>query len=226
MELINLKNVKKVYKTKYNETRALNGIDLVINKEDLIAITGPSGCGKSTLMNILGLIDKQTDGEYKLKDKNTFNLKDKESSMLRNKEIGFIYQHFALINELNLLENVSIPLNIRKNSSENKKAKAIEYLRKVGLEGLEKKYPYELSGGQQQRVAIARALAQETDIILADEPTGNLDEKNSEDIIKRLVDLNKLGKTIIIITHDNKIASYCKKIIEMKDGKIVEIKAS
>lgn len=226
MELINLKNIEKVYKTKYNETRALNGIDLVINKEDLIAITGPSGCGKSTLMNILGLIDKQTNGEYKLKEKNTFNLKDKESSMLRNKEIGFIYQHFALINELNLLENVSIPLNIRKISSENKKAKAIEYLKKVGLDGLEKKYPYELSGGQQQRVAIARALAQETDIILADEPTGNLDEKTGEDIIKRLVDLNKLGKTIIIITHDNKIASYCKKIIEMKDGKIVGIKAS
>ena len=221
MELMRLKNIKKVYKTKYNETVALRNLNLIINKNDLIAITGPSGCGKSTLMNILGLIDKQTSGEYILKGKSTSNLSDKESSILRNREIGFIYQHFALINELNLLENVTIPLNIRKINDKTKKEIGREYLKKVGLEGLEKKYPYELSGGQQQRVAIARALAQETDIILADEPTGNLDEKNSEEILKLLIDLNNYGKTIVIITHDNKIASHCKRIIKMKDGQII-----
>ena len=221
MELMRLKNIEKVYKTKYNETVALRNLNLIINKNDLIAITGPSGCGKSTLMNILGLIDKQTSGEYILKGKLTSNLSDKESSILRNREIGFIYQHFALINELNLLENVTIPLNIRKINDKTKKEIGREYLKKVGLEGLEKKYPYELSGGQQQRVAIARALAQETDIILADEPTGNLDEKNSEEILKLLIDLNNYGKTIVIITHDNKIASHCKRIIKMKDGQII-----
>ena len=221
MELMRLKNIEKVYKTKYNETVALRNLNLIINKNDLIAITGPSGCGKSTLMNILGLIDKQTSGEYILKGKPTSNLSDKESSILRNREIGFIYQHFALINELNLLENVTIPLNIRKINDKTKKEIGREYLKKVGLEGLEKKYPYELSGGQQQRVAIARALAQETDIILADEPTGNLDEKNSEEILKLLIDLNNYGKTIVIITHDNKIASHCKRIIKMKDGQII-----
>ena len=221
MELMRLKNIEKVYKTKYNETVALRNLNLIINKNDLIAITGPSGCGKSTLMNILGLIDKQTSGEYILKGKLTSNLSDKESSILRNREIGFIYQHFALINELSLLENVTIPLNIRKINDKTKKEIGREYLKKVGLEGLEKKYPYELSGGQQQRVAIARALAQETDIILADEPTGNLDEKNSEEILKLLIDLNNYGKTIVIITHDNKIASHCKRIIKMKDGQII-----
>lgn len=221
MELMILKDIKKVYKTKYNETVALHDLDLIINKNDLIAITGPSGCGKSTLMNILGLIDKQTNGEYILKGKNTSNLGDKESSTLRNKEIGFIYQHFALINELNLLENVTIPLNIRKMSNKDKNEIGKKYLKKVGLGGLERKYPYELSGGQQQRVAIARALAQETDIILADEPTGNLDEKNSEEILKLLTNLNNDGKTVVIITHDNTIANHCKKIIKMKDGKII-----
>ncbi|OPX49117.1 ABC transporter ATP-binding protein [Clostridium thermobutyricum] len=221
MELMRLKDIGKIYKTKYNETVALHDVDLIVNKKDLIAITGPSGCGKSTLMNILGLIDKQTKGEYILKGKNTSNLGDKESSILRNKEIGFIYQHFALINELNLLENVIIPLNIRKMSDKDKKENGKKYLKKVGLEGLERKYPYELSGGQQQRVAIARALAQETDIILADEPTGNLDEKNSEEILKLLIELNNDGKTVVVITHDNNIAKHCKKIIKMKDGKII-----
>lgn len=221
MELMKLENISKVYKTKYNETVALNNISLKINQGDLIAITGPSGCGKSTLMNILGLIDKQTSGKYIFKETNTSSLTDKESSILRNKEIGFIYQHFALINELNLLDNVIVPLNIRKISDKEKKRIGKEYLKKVGLEGLEKKYPYELSGGQQQRVAIARTLAQEADVILADEPTGNLDEKTSTEILKLLIDLNSTGKTIIIITHDNKIANHCKKILKIKDGTII-----
>nr|WP_297638183.1 ATP-binding cassette domain-containing protein [uncultured Clostridium sp.] len=135
--------------------------------------------------------------------------------------MGFIYQHFALINELNLLDNVIVPLNIRKISDKEKKRIGKEYLKKVGLEGLEKKYPYELSGGQQQRVAIARTLAQEADVILADEPTGNLDEKTSTEILKLLIDLNSTGKTIIIITHDNKIANHCKRILKIKDGTII-----
>ncbi len=220
MDTIVLENLEKIYYTKNCETKALNGINLIIKENDLISIMGPSGSGKSTLMNIIGLIDTPSMGKYTLCGEDVSKINDKKASLLRNKKIGFIYQHFALINELNILENVMLPLNIRKLSRSIKKEKALKYLRKVGLEDIHKKYPYELSGGQQQRVAIARALAQESDIILADEPTGNLDEKNSEEIMKILVDLNKNNKTIIIITHDEKIAAYCHKKLLIIDGKI------
>lgn len=223
MDTIVLENLEKIYYTKNCETKALNGINLIIKENDLISIMGPSGSGKSTLMNIIGLIDTPSMGKYTLCGEDVSKINDKKASLLRNKKIGFIYQHFALINELNILENVMLPLNIRKLSRSIKKEKALKYLRKVGLEDIHKKYPYELSGGQQQRVAIARALAQESDIILADEPTGNLDEKNSEEIMKILVDLNKNNKTIIIITHDEKIAAYCHKKLLIIDGKIKHI---
>lgn len=223
MDTIVLENLEKIYYTKNCETKALNGINLIIKENDLISIMGPSGSGKSTLMNIIGLIDTPSMGKYILCGEDVSKINDKKASLLRNKKIGFIYQHFALINELNILENVMLPLNIRKLSRSIKKEKALKYLRKVGLEDIHKKYPYELSGGQQQRVAIARALAQESDIILADEPTGNLDEKNSEEIMKILVDLNKNNKTIIIITHDEKIAAYCHKKLLIIDGKIKHI---
>lgn len=221
MELINLKDIEKIYKTKFYETKALDKINLKINSNELIAITGPSGSGKSTLMNILGLIDKPTNGQYILYGQESSHLNDSASSKIRNEKISFIYQHFALINELNILENVILPLNVRKLSKKQKNELGLKYLKKVGLEECSKKYPYEISGGQQQRVAIARALAQETDIILADEPTGNLDECTSKEILKILVDLNNKGKTIIIITHDENIAQYCKRQVVIKDGKIV-----
>jgi len=196
-------------------------VDLEINSREVVAIMGASGCGKSTLMNIIGLIDKQTKGNYFFDGEDSTKLDDKAAAFIRNRKIGFVYQYFALIKEINILENVMLPLNVRKLSKNQKKEEALKQLKAVGLEMVKKKYPFELSGGQQQRVAIARALAQETDIILADEPTGNLDRKTGCDIIELLVNLNNKGKTIIIITHDDNIAAYCNRKIKMNDGKII-----
>lgn len=221
MSIISLRGIEKIYQTKYSKTNALEGIDLQIEENQMAAIMGPSGCGKSTLLNIMGLIDKPSNGTYLFQGKNSSLIKDKEAAIIRNEKIGFVYQYFALIKEFNVIENVMLPLNIRNISKKTKREKAEKYLNKVGLLDVHKKYPNELSGGQQQRVAIARALAQETDIILADEPTGNLDQETGKDIMNLLVKINKSGKTIIIVTHDENIVSYCKRKITMKDGIII-----
>lgn len=221
MNLISLKDIHKVYKTKYCETAALKGVSLEINQGEMIAVTGPSGCGKSTLLNIIGLIDKPTSGTYILKGNDALALKDKESAAFRNKSMGFIYQYFALIKEYNVIDNIILPLSVRKISKKDRLGKAEKYLKEVGLIDLAKKYPHELSGGQQQRIAIARALAQETDVIIADEPTGNLDQQTGKDIMNLLVNINSENTTVIIVTHDENIVSYCRRKISMKDGLII-----
>ena len=221
MSLINLKNLSKYYTNGNDKFYALNNINLTINKGEMIAVMGPSGAGKTTLLHIIGAIDNFNDGDYFLMNKSIEDITDIELSKFRNKTFGFIFQYFALLKDYTAIENVKVPLNYRKISKKEKNEKSIKYLEYVGLKNHMDKLPKEMSGGQQQRVAIARALAQETDIILADEPTGALDQNTSKEIMQILKSINELGKTIIIITHDNNIASYCNRIINIEDGKII-----
>lgn len=222
MSLIKINNISKIYENGDVSTKALDDVSLQINDGEMVAITGPSGSGKSTLLSILGCIDIPTSGDYYLDTELVSKLNSQQLAKIRNKKIGFIFQSFALINEYSVLENIQIPLKYRKVPLKESKIKALEYLKKVNLEECKKKKPSQLSGGQQQRVAIARALVGNPDIILADEPTGALDQKNGEEIINLLLDINSQGKTVIIITHDINIASYCKRNIVIKDGKIVD----
>lgn len=219
MSILTLNNIYKNYGKDNNEVKALRSIDFQVEKGELIAIMGPSGCGKSTLLNILGCIDSPSKGEYFI-DGNLIDFRKINSlSEIRNMKISFIFQNFALIKELTVLENVMLPLKFRSMKYKDKLNAAKKYLAELDILELEKKYVDELSGGQQQRVAIARALTQETEIILADEPTGALDEENNIKIMKILRELNeKHGKTIIIVTHNSFVASYCKRILHMKDG--------
>ncbi len=219
---IELTNIKKTYKTKYNETNVLKGLNLKVEKGDLLAIIGSSGCGKSTLLNILGAIDTFDEGSYKLYDKDINLISEKEKALIRNSKIGFIYQNFALIDELSVLDNVIVPLKVRKIKNSECKNIALNALSQVGLSGMEKKKVFELSGGQRQRVAIARTIAQDTNIILADEPTGSLDKNTGKEILKLLLELNKQGKTIIIVTHDLELAACCTRKLKILDGNIVE----
>ena len=221
MEVIKLKDINKKYGKGESQEHVLKDINLSINKGDMVAIMGPSGSGKTSLLNILGLMDKQSSGRYELYGEDILNKSEKELASLRNEKIGFVFQNFNLINEYNLIENVIIPLSYSKNKSSMKK-RAISKLEEVGLKNYIKKKVNELSGGQKQRVAIARALVNEPEIILADEPTGALDEKNGNSIMEILKHINKKGKTVIIITHDINIANKCKNIIEIKDGKLHE----
>ncbi|MBM7836521.1 ABC transporter ATP-binding protein [Clostridium sardiniense] len=220
--IISLNNITKIYGKDMAKLIALDNISLDINEGEFIGVMGPSGCGKSTLLNIVGAVDLPTNGEYKLKDiiinkKNINNL-----SKIRNKEIAFIFQNFALIKDYTVFENVTLPLKFRKVNKKEKNIIADKYLKELGILEYKNKLVSELSGGQQQRVAICRALVQESDLILADEPTGALDQKNGMNIMEILKMLNKkYNKTIIIVTHDDKIASYCDRIIYMKDGKII-----
>lgn len=221
MSLINLKNLSKYYTNGNDKFYALNNIDLTINKGEMVAIMGPSGAGKTTLLHIIGVIDNFNDGDYFLMDESIKDRNDKELSKLRNNTFGFIFQYFALLKDYTAIENVRVPLNYRKMSKKERNERSLKYLEYVGLKDHLHKLPNEMSGGQQQRVAIARALAQETDIILADEPTGALDQNTSKEIMQILNSINKLGKTIIIITHDNNIASYCNRIISIEDGNLI-----
>lgn len=219
--LISLEKVYKIYNQGENEVRALDGISLKIEEGDFIAIVGKSGSGKSTLMNILGCLDVPTSGKYLLKDKDISSMADKSLSKIRNSEIGFIFQGFNLIPNLNSLENVELPLIYRGIPKNKRKELATNALIRVGLESRLYHNPSQMSGGQQQRVAIARAIAISPPIILADEPTGNLDSKSGNDIMKILINLNESGKTVVLITHDNKIAKTSKKVICIHDGKII-----
>lgn len=220
--IISLKNVKKRYQLSEDVVvEALNGVDLEIGKGDFVAIIGPSGSGKSTLMHMVGILDKPTDGVVALDGKDISKMSEEELAVLRNKYIGFVFQSFNLLAKTTAVENVELPLIYSKVGSSERKRRAIEALKEVGLgERLEHK-PNQLSGGQQQRVAIARALITNPSLILADEPTGNLDSRSSIEIMDLLKNINKKGNTVVLVTHEPDIAKQAKRIVEIKDGKIV-----
>ena len=217
-----MNHIKKSYQMGEEEIHALDDISFDVKTGEFVSIVGPSGSGKSTLMNILGLLDVPDSGEYFLEDINILDLSDSELAEIRNKKIGFIFQGFNLLNKLNAIENVEVPLMYQGISSKKSKEKAKFYLEKVGLKGREKHLPSQLSGGQQQRVAIARALICNPDIILADEPTGALDSKTGQEIMDMLKDLNEAGQTIILITHDLNLATQAKRVVRIADGKLYE----
>ncbi len=220
--LIELKNAYKIYNPGENEVRALDGIDLEIDQGDFVAIVGHSGSGKSTLMNMLGLLDVVTSGTYILNGKDVSDMDDDELSSIRNLEIGFIFQGFNLIPSLTAQGNVELPLIYRGMKAEQRHELSEAALKRVGLEKRMNHLPNQMSGGQQQRVAIARALAAKPPIILADEPTGNLDSNSGKDVMRIINELWAEGKTIILITHDDSIAETAHRIIRISDGKIVE----
>lgn len=219
-ELIKITDMSKIYNPGENEVKALDHINLTINRGEYVAIIGQSGSGKSTLMNMLGCLDVPTYGTYVLNGQEVGNLLDNELSDIRNKEIGFIFQGFNLIAGLTALENVELPLMYRGVTKQKREELSKKALAKVGLEKRMTHKPAEMSGGQQQRVAIARAIAQAPPIILADEPTGNLDSHSTTEIIAILKELYEEGRTVILITHDNDIASQAKRVVKIRDGKI------
>ena len=218
--LIIVKDLCKIYNPGENEVRALDHVNLEIQKGEFVAIIGQSGSGKSTFMNMLGCLDVPTSGEYYLNGTDVSTMKDNELSVVRNREIGFIFQGFNLIANLTAIENVELPLIYRGIDRKTRRNLAIESLKMVGLEKRLHHKPNEMSGGQQQRVAIARAIAAKPPVILADEPTGNLDSASSREILGILKDMHKTGKTIILITHDNGIADQAKRVVRIMDGKI------
>lgn len=224
MVVAELKNIGKIYGKGEASTEALRGIELKIEKGDFWAIIGPSGSGKSTLLNILGCIDVPTSGEYFLNGQLVNKFTNSQLSAARNETISFIFQYFALLNEYTVYENIMLPLNCRKISVREKKQLVNYYMKRLGIEGLSKKKPTQISGGQQQRVAIARALVTKPDIILADEPTGALDRKTGEEVMKILHEINAEGKTIVVVTNDMEVAKAAKKqfYIEDGDGRIKE----
>lgn len=222
--MIKIENLSKSFVLGGEEIKALNNISLNIEKGEFVSIIGPSGSGKSTFINILGLLDIPDSGDYILDNVDTKNLSDNEMAKLRNNKIGFVFQNFNLLGKLTAWENVQVPLIYQGKRMKESKKIAYEYLKKVGLEGRENHLPKQLSGGQQQRVAIARALVCNPEIILADEPTGALDSKTGIEIMKLLKELNENGQTIILITHDNKIANQAKRIVRIEDGVLYEEK--
>ncbi|MBV9508303.1 MAG: ABC transporter ATP-binding protein [Acidobacteriia bacterium] len=220
--LIKLDGVSKVFVTDEVETHALDSIHFELRKGEYLSIAGPSGCGKSTLLAILGLLDTPSDGMYYLNGKPVTGLKMSERARIRNREIGFIFQAFNLIGDLTVYENVELPLTYRGMPSAERKKRVQESLERVGMSHRMKHYPSQLSGGQQQRVAVARALAGDPLILLADEPTGNLDSQNGEAVMTLLRDLHKAGATICMVTHDPRYAEFADRTIHLFDGKVVE----
>ena len=220
--LIHLDGVTKVFFTDEVETHALAGIHLEIKSGEYIAIAGPSGCGKSTLLSILGLLDSPTEGRYVLNGKEVADLPLSERARVRNREIGFIFQSFNLIGDLNVYENVELPLTYRGMKSTERKERVMAALEKVGMAHRAKHLPSQLSGGQQQRVAVARAVAGSPSILLADEPTGNLDSKNGEAVMELLRELHREGATICMVTHDPRYARHADRSIHLFDGRVVE----
>src|SRR3989441_10111152 len=220
--LIRLDSVTKVFLTDEVETHALSGIQMEIKKGEYISIAGPSGCGKSTLLSILGLLDSPTDGDYWLDGKPVADLALSERARVRNREVGFIFQSFNLIGDLNVYENVELPLTYRGTKSADRKKRVMDALERVGMAHRAKQLPSQLSGGQQQRVAVARAVAGDPLILLADEPTGNLDSKNGQAVMKLLSELHQGGSTLIMVTHDPAYARLATRTVSLFDGRIVE----
>lgn len=220
--MLTLKNVHKIYnKGKANEFEALNGVDFNVNDGELVAIIGKSGAGKSTLLHILACIDSYESGEYIIDDILVQKLSESKLADIRNKKIGMVMQDFALIDDFSCIENVMLPLDFAKKKASDRKEKAMNALRSVGMDSMAKKPVNKLSGGQKQRVAIARAIVNEPSVIFADEPTGALDSKTSSEIMELFHSMNNAGKTVIIVTHDLEIAKQCGRIIEISDGKII-----
>jgi putative ABC transport system ATP-binding protein len=220
--VIRLEEVTKVFYTDEVETHALSGIHLAIRSGEYVSIAGPSGCGKSTLLSILGLLDTPTDGKYWLNDKPAESLTLAERARIRNREIGFIFQSFNLIGDLSVYENVELPLTYRGMPSSERKKRVQEALEKVGMAHRMKHFPSQLSGGQQQRVAVARAIGGRPLVLLADEPTGNLDSANGEAVMGLLRDLHREGSTICMVTHDPRFAQHAERTIHLFDGRVVE----
>jgi putative ABC transport system ATP-binding protein len=220
--LVSLDNVGKSYLTEDVETRALRGISFEIERGEYVAIEGPSGCGKSTLLSILGLLDTPSSGLYKLNGRSVEHLNANERATIRNREIGFIFQNFNLIGDLSVAENVELPLVYRGMTRGERRLRVAEVLERVRIPHRGKHYPMQLSGGEQQRVAVARALAGDPSILLADEPTGNLDTQNGEAVMELLNELHDAGSTIIMVTHDFRFAKQAKRSIGLLDGQLVD----
>jgi putative ABC transport system ATP-binding protein len=220
--IIRLEKVTRIFASDGVETRALSDVDLDIRHGDYLSVAGPSGCGKSTLLSILGLFDSPTEGRYLLNGKPVQELSHDEQARVRNREIGFIFQAFNLIGDLTVYENVELPMTYRGMPASERKRRVVESLEKVEMTHRMKHYPSQLSGGQQQRVAVARALGGQPSILLADEPTGNLDSHNGEAVMELLRELHREGSTICMVTHDPRYASYADRTIQLFDGRIVE----
>ncbi len=219
--MIKIENLSKTFRTTEVETIALNKVNLEVCDKEFVAIMGPSGCGKSTLLNILGLLDNPTEGNYYLGDQEVGHLKEKERTNVRKGTIGFVFQSFNLIDELNVFENIELPLTYLGIPAEERKRKVTEIMKRMNISHRAKHYPQQLSGGQQQRVAIARAVVSDPKIILADEPTGNLDSKNGQEVMELLTELNREGTTIVMVTHSQRDAGFASRVINLFDGQIV-----
>jgi putative ABC transport system ATP-binding protein len=220
--MIRTENLTRIFRTEEIETIALNGVNINVKDGEFVAIMGPSGCGKSTLLNILGLLDTPTEGKYWLGDEEVGHLKERERTAYRKGRIGFVFQNFNLIDELTVEENIDLQLKYLGIGKAERKERVLDILRKVKLSHRAKHYPHQLSGGQQQRVAIARAVVGKPSIILADEPTGNLDSKNGVEVMQLLSELNDEGTTIVMVTHSQHDATYAHRIINLFDGQVVE----
>jgi putative ABC transport system ATP-binding protein len=220
--LLRLQSVSKVFYTDEVETHALSGVELEVRQGEFLSISGPSGCGKSTLLSILGLLDSPSDGRYWLKSQAVESLKLAQRARIRNREIGFIFQSFNLIGDLTVSENVELPLTYRAMAASERKQRVSAALEKVGMAHRAKHLPSQLSGGQQQRVAVARALVGDPAILLADEPTGNLDSRNGEAVMNLLRELHHAGATIVMVTHDPRFARYADRTIQLFDGRVVD----
>ena len=220
--MIRTENLTRIFRTEEIETIALNGVSINVKDGEFVAIMGPSGCGKSTLLNILGLLDTPTEGKYWLGDEEVGHLKERERTAYRKGRIGFVFQNFNLIDELTVEENIDLQLKYLGIGKAERKERVLDILRKVKLSHRAKHYPHQLSGGQQQRVAIARAVVGKPSIILADEPTGNLDSKNGMEVMQLLSELNEEGTTIVMVTHSKHDATYASRIINLFDGQVVD----
>jgi putative ABC transport system ATP-binding protein len=222
--MINLKNLTKIYRTDEIESTALNQVSFEIKKGEFVSIMGPSGCGKSTLLNILGMLDKPESGSYKFQGTEISGLNEKGRSAVRKQNIGFIFQNFNLIDELTVFENIELPLIYNKIKASERKKRVDELIDKMGISHRASHFPQQLSGGQQQRVAVARALITKPPLILADEPTGNLDSSHGNEVMELLCELNEAGTTVIMVTHSSHDASYSGRVINLLDGQIVSEK--
>ncbi|MEA5006342.1 MAG: ABC transporter ATP-binding protein [Rikenellaceae bacterium] len=218
--MIQINNLKKIFRTEEVETVALNGISMSVAEGEFIAVMGPSGCGKSTLLNIIGLLDNPTSGEYQLAGQEVGHLKEKQRTNMRKGKIGFVFQSFNLIEEMNVFENVELPLIYMKIKASERKKRVEEALRRMNISHRSKHFPNQLSGGQQQRVAIARAVVANPKLILADEPTGNLDSKNGLEVMNLLTELNQEGTTIVMVTHSLHDSEFAHRVVNLFDGQI------